>query len=79
MKSIILLNTFFFPWELEQATADFVAYYNTQRYHESLDNLTPEDVFLGHTQEVLTQRKVIKQLTLQQRRNAHLQTIVQAF
>jgi hypothetical protein len=54
-------------------------YYNTQRYHESLDNLTPEDVFLGRTQEVLTQREFIKQQTLQQRRNAHLKTIVQAF
>jgi putative transposase len=79
MKSIVLLNTFFFPWELEQALADFVVYYNTQRYHESLDNLTPEDVYLGRTQEVLTQREFIKQQTLQQRRNAHLQTIVQAF
>jgi putative transposase len=79
MKSIVLLNTFFFPWELEQALADFVVYYNTQRYHESLDNLTPEDVYLGRTQEVLTQRQFIKQQTLQQRRNAHLQTIVQAF
>jgi putative transposase len=79
MKSIVLLNTFFFPWELEQAMADFVVYYHTQRYHASLDNLTPEDVYLGRTQEVLTQREVIKQHTLQQRRNAHLQTIVQAF
>jgi transposase InsO family protein len=79
MKSIILLNTFFFPWELEHALADFVVYYNTQRYHESLDNLTPEDVYLGRTQEVLTQREYIKQQTLQQRRNAHLQTVIQAF
>ena len=48
-------------------------------YHESLDNLTPEAVFLGRTQEVLTQRERIKQQTLQQRHVAHLQTIVQAF
>jgi putative transposase len=78
LKSIVLLNTFFFPWELEQAIADFVVYYNTQRYHESLNNLTPEDVYLGRTPEVLTQRELIKQQTLQQRRNAHLQAIVQA-
>jgi putative transposase len=79
IKSVVLLNTFFFPGELEQAIADFVVYYNTQRYHESLNNLTPEDVYLGRTQEVLTQREFIKQQTLQQRRNAHLQTVVQAF
>ena len=56
-----------------------MVYHNTRRYHESLDNLTPEDVYLGRTQEVFTQREYIKQQTLRQRRNAHLQTIVQAF
>ena len=78
MKSVVKLNTFFFPWELEQAVADFVVYYTTQRYHESLDNLTPEAVFLGRTQAVLTQRDHIKQQTLQHRRAAHRPTVVQA-
>jgi transposase InsO family protein len=79
MKSVVKLNTFFFPWELEQAVADFVVYYNTQRYHESLDNLTPEDVYLGRKEEVLTQRERIKQQTLQQRRTTHQQMVMQAF
>jgi len=78
MKSVVLLNTFFFPWELEQAIADFVVYYNPQRYHESLDNLTPEAVYRGRTQEVLSQRERIKHQTLQHRRDLHRQTIVQA-
>ena len=64
MKSIVELNTFFFPWELEQALADFVEYYNYERYHESLDNVTPADVFLGRQEEVLTQRELIKRQTL---------------
>lgn len=72
MKSVVKLNTFYFPWELEQAIADFVAYYNHERYHESLDNVTPADVFFGRHQEVLTQREIIKQQTLQQRRRQHL-------
>ena len=72
MKSIVKLNTFYFPWELEQAIADFVAYYNTLRYHESLDNLTPADVYFGRQQEVLTQRDIVKQRTLQQRRRHNL-------
>jgi putative transposase len=72
MKSVVKLNTFYFPWELEQAIADFVAYYNTVRYHESLDNVTPADVYFGRQQEVLTQREIIKQRTLQQRRRHHL-------
>jgi transposase InsO family protein len=79
MKSVVKLNTFFFPWELEQAVADFVVYYNTQRYHESLDNLTPEDVYLGRKEEVLTQRERIKQQTLQHRRTTHQQVVMQAF
>jgi putative transposase len=72
MKSIVKLNTFFFPWELEQAIADFVAYYNHERYHESLDNVTPADVFFGRQEEVLTQRELIKQQTLLERRRINL-------
>lgn len=72
MKSIVKLTTFFFPWELEQTIADFVAYYNTIRYHESLDNVTPADVYLGRQQEVLSQRDIIKQQTLQKRRRYNL-------
>jgi hypothetical protein len=64
---------------LEQAVADFVVYYNTQRYHESLDNLTPETVFLGRTQEVFTQRERIKHQTLQQRHTIHQPAVMQAF
>ena len=79
MKSVVKLNTFFFPWELDRAVADFVVYYNTQRYHESLDNLTPEDVYLGRKEEVLTQREFIKHQTLQQRRATHQQVVMQAF
>jgi putative transposase len=71
MKAVVKLNTLF-PWEVERAVADFVAYYNTQRYHESLDNLTPADVFFGRTQEVLTQRELTKRRTLLERRRAHL-------
>jgi putative transposase len=73
MKSIVKLNPFFFPWELDQALADFVAYYNTERYHEALHNLTPADVFFGRTEEVLSQREQTKRRTLLERRRTHLQ------
>jgi putative transposase len=76
MKSIVKLTTFFFPWELEQAIADFVAYYNYQRYHESLDNVTPAAVYFGRQAEVLTQREVIKQQTLLERRRVNLRADV---
>ena len=31
--------------ELRKAIGEFVNYYNNQRYHESLENMTPVDVF----------------------------------
>jgi putative transposase len=49
----------------------FVSYYNHERYHESLDNLTPADVFYGRGEEILSQRKLIKQNTLAMRRQMH--------
>jgi hypothetical protein len=56
-----------FPWELEAAVRDFVAYYNHRRYHESLDSRTPADVCYGRHHDVLTERDQIKQLTMQRR------------
>ena len=38
-----LLHTF----SLEQSVGRFVAYYNQQRHHESLSNLTQADVYFG--------------------------------
>ncbi len=72
MKAIVKLVNFYFPWELEQAIASFVDYYNQHRYHESLDNLTPSDVFLGRAQEVQTYRQQIKQQTFISRRQHNL-------
>jgi putative transposase len=73
MKSIVKLDNYYAPMALEQAIANFVCYYNTQRYHESLDNVTPADVYFGRQQQILSQRQLIKQYTLQQRRNDFLQ------
>ena len=53
------------------AVRDFVAYYNHRRYHESLDNCTPSDVYYGRHQEVLSERDKIKQLTLQHRKKEY--------
>jgi putative transposase len=78
MKAVVKLDTYFFPWALEQAIADFVVYYNTQRYHESLENVTPADVYFGRQEEVLSKRDRIKQRTLQERRQHHWHLTVQA-
>jgi transposase InsO family protein len=41
MKNQVLLENYYFPNELKTRIGEFVTYYNHERYHESLDNLTP--------------------------------------
>jgi putative transposase len=54
--------------QLEQSIEEFVEYYNNCRYHESLDNLTPADVYFGRGQAILKRREKIKRKTIEQRR-----------
>ena len=71
MKNVVKLEHYYFPWELEAAVRDFVSYYNHRRYHESLDNCTPADVYYGRHHEVLSERDKIKQLTMQRRKKEY--------
>ena len=71
MKNQILLENYYLPGELKAALQQFVNYYNHERYHESLRNLTPADVFYGREQEILDQREKIKLATLAMRRKMH--------
>ena len=72
MKNGVKLQHYYFPGELEAAIGDFVAYYNNERYHEALDNVTPADVYFGRQHEVLTERSKIKRLTMQRRKKEYL-------
>jgi putative transposase len=72
IKNEINLQKYYLPWELEQEIARFVSYYNNERYHESLDNVTPADVYCGRHQEIITRREQLKQQTLKQRRRYNL-------
>ena len=42
----------------------FVDHYNHRRYHESLNNLTPADVYFGRGQTILLERERIKRDTI---------------
>ena len=64
MKDKILLEHYYLPEDLERQIEKFINHYNTRRYHESLNNLTPEDVWLGRGETILEQRRKIKQKTL---------------
>ena len=73
LKNRILLENYYLPGDLEAQVEAFVAHYNHRRYHESLRNLTPADVYFGHGQTILLDRERIKRQTIQQRRLIHQQ------
>lgn len=71
MKNQILLDNYYFTSELEEQLQKFVSYYNHERYHESLNNLTPADVFYGRGEEIFDEREMIKQNTMALRKQMH--------
>ena len=71
LKNQILLENYYFPSELKQRIEEFIQYYNTRRYHESINNLTPEDVFLSRGTRILEKRNKIKMKTVAKRKRLH--------
>ena len=59
------------PSELEKAIAQWVKYYNERMFHESLDNLTPRNVYLGQGEEIKRIRGTIKQNSINKRISEH--------
>lgn len=73
LKNRILLENYFLPGDLKAQIKAFVDHYNHQRYHESLNNVTPADVYFGRDKAILKQRERIKRKTLEARRLHHRQ------
>ena len=71
LKNRILLEYYFLPGDLEAQIEAFVADYNHRRYHESIDNLTPADVYCGRGRAILAERERIKRQTIANRRLQH--------
>jgi putative transposase len=71
LKNRILLENHFMEGELEAAIAAFIDHYNNHRYHESIGNLTPADLYFGRGETILAQRRRIKMKTIQNRRLNH--------
>ena len=73
LKNRILLENYYLPGDLENQIGAFVEHYNNHRYHESLGNVTPADVYFGRDTAIIERRKKIKKLTIQNRRLLHHQ------
>jgi len=71
LKNRVLLENYYLPGDLEAQIEGFVEHYNHCRYHESLSNLTPADVYFGRGQTIILQRERIKRKTIEQRRLHH--------
>jgi transposase-like protein len=71
LKNRILLENYFFSEDLKAQIEAFVDHYNHHRYHESINNLTPADVYFGRGQAILQQRERIKRKTIETRRLQH--------
>src|SRR5215211_6231753 len=71
LKNRILLENYYLPGQLEAQVGAFVEHYKHQRYHESLGNLTPADVYFGRGEAILLERERIKRQTRATRRLRH--------
>ena len=77
MKNVIKLNHYFCPSELEKAIDEWVKYYNERRFDESLDNLTPRDVYLSQGEKIKKIRETIKQNSINKRISENKRMILQ--
>jgi transposase InsO family protein len=68
-----LLENYFLPGDLEQQVVAFVDHYNHRRYHESIGNITPADVYFGRGDIIMLEREGIKRETIKQRPLLHRQ------
>jgi putative transposase len=71
LKNRILLENYFLPGDLENQIEAFVEHYTHQRYHESLDHVTPADAYFGRAQAIIKQRERTKRKTIEHRRLQH--------
>jgi transposase InsO family protein len=54
---VLILENYYSPDELADQLDLLIEYYNNDRYHEALQNLTPADVYYGRSRAQENQEK----------------------
>lgn len=68
LKGKINLMVWDCPNALKEEIGKFIHYYNSKRYHESLGNVTPDDVYYGRRDSIIEARNQKKMNTMMKRR-----------
>jgi len=68
MKMVVKLHVYDCPNKLKKEIGTFINNYNKSRYHESLGNVTPDDVFYGRRKGIIKKRKEKQELTFMRRK-----------
>jgi putative transposase len=79
MKNLILLDNYYAPAELTERIREWVDYYNHQRYHGAIDNVTPADKYYGQHRVVLKKREKVRRETMMMRRQLNRWAMIEAF
>ena len=64
------------PDELKGEIEKFIDFYNGVRYHEGIENVTPDDVYFGRKETVLNKRETLKNETLNRRKKMNSNKIL---
>ena len=65
----MLLHVWQLPKELEREINLFVYRYNSQRHHEAIGNMIPDNVYYGQSEKILRKRKDLKKTVLERKQH----------
>jgi hypothetical protein len=68
MKSVVKLQIYDCPNALKAEIGKYISDYNKARYHESLGNVTPDDVYFGRRESIVKKRREKQMRTFRQRK-----------
>jgi len=68
-----VLQSLLLPWRAQKAADEAIATYNSTS-HESLNNVSPNDVYAGKKKAILRERHEKRILTVRRRKQYNLET-----